>query len=76
MTQIGLLLPSRETSMTGEHDAPGLVRFARAAEECVHWLGRYLDAGARHLVLRIGSLQADRQLDLLADALLHVRRTV
>ena len=42
MTQIGLLLPSRETSMTGEHDAAGLVRFARAAEDAGFdsvWIG-------------------------------------
>ncbi|WP_327099203.1 LLM class flavin-dependent oxidoreductase [Nocardia vinacea] len=45
--------------------------FGGSADECVHWLGRYLDAGAQHLVLRIGSLQARRQLDLLADALLR-----
>jgi alkanesulfonate monooxygenase SsuD/methylene tetrahydromethanopterin reductase-like flavin-dependent oxidoreductase (luciferase family) len=31
--QIGIMLPSRETAMTGQHDAPGLVRFARRAEE-------------------------------------------
>jgi alkanesulfonate monooxygenase SsuD/methylene tetrahydromethanopterin reductase-like flavin-dependent oxidoreductase (luciferase family) len=45
--------------------------FGGSAAECVDWLGRYLDAGARHLVLRIGSLQAHRQLDLLADAILR-----
>ncbi|WP_330255443.1 LLM class flavin-dependent oxidoreductase [Nocardia sp. NBC_00565] len=44
--------------------------FGGSAEECAQWLGRYLDAGAAHLVLRIGSLDADRQLDLLAAALL------
>ncbi|MGA5540491.1 LLM class flavin-dependent oxidoreductase [Mycobacterium sp. NPDC051198] len=30
---IGIILPSRETAMTGRHDAPGLTAFARAAEE-------------------------------------------
>ncbi|OBB34370.1 F420-dependent oxidoreductase [Mycolicibacterium peregrinum] len=30
---IGLMLPSRETAMTGRHDAPGLIAFARVAEE-------------------------------------------
>jgi alkanesulfonate monooxygenase SsuD/methylene tetrahydromethanopterin reductase-like flavin-dependent oxidoreductase (luciferase family) len=44
--------------------------FGGSADEFVQWLGRYLDAGASHLVLRIGSLDAHRQLDLLADALL------
>lgn len=29
----GILLPSREAAMTGEHDAAGVVRFAREAEE-------------------------------------------
>lgn len=30
---IGIVLPSRETAMTGRHDAPGLIAFARVAEE-------------------------------------------
>jgi alkanesulfonate monooxygenase SsuD/methylene tetrahydromethanopterin reductase-like flavin-dependent oxidoreductase (luciferase family) len=25
-------------------------------DECLDWLARYVDAGARHLILRIGSL--------------------
>jgi len=29
-----------------------------SAEECLDWLARYVDAGARHLILRIGSLTA------------------
>ncbi|MET8878559.1 LLM class flavin-dependent oxidoreductase [Nocardia sp. NPDC004604] len=49
--------------------------FGGSAEECVQWLGRYLDAGASHLVLRIGSLDARRQLDLLADALLPAHQS-
>ncbi|GAB2547157.1 hypothetical protein [Nocardia heshunensis] len=40
-----------------------------SAEQCVDWLGRYVDAGAEHLILRIGSLDADRQLDALAEIL-------
>lgn len=31
--RIGVLLPSRETAMTGEHDAQGLVASARSAEQ-------------------------------------------
>jgi hypothetical protein len=27
-------------------------------QECLDWLARYVDAGARHLILRIGSLTA------------------
>jgi hypothetical protein len=30
--RIGVLLPSRETAMTGEHDGPGLIAFAGDAE--------------------------------------------
>jgi alkanesulfonate monooxygenase SsuD/methylene tetrahydromethanopterin reductase-like flavin-dependent oxidoreductase (luciferase family) len=29
-----------------------------SVEECLDWLARYVDAGARHLILRIGSLSA------------------
>jgi alkanesulfonate monooxygenase SsuD/methylene tetrahydromethanopterin reductase-like flavin-dependent oxidoreductase (luciferase family) len=29
-----------------------------SVEECLDWLARYVDAGARHLILRIGSLTA------------------
>lgn len=32
MIEIGMLLPSRETAMTGEHDGSGVVAFARDAE--------------------------------------------
>jgi alkanesulfonate monooxygenase SsuD/methylene tetrahydromethanopterin reductase-like flavin-dependent oxidoreductase (luciferase family) len=114
--RVGIMLPSRETAMTGLHDARGLVDFAKAAEdagfdsvrevtpalyetvnlnddkaradeelneylrayygqpldvmgyvqairggsvaECLDWLARYVDAGARHLIVRIGSLRA------------------
>jgi hypothetical protein len=30
--RVGIMLPRRETAMTGEHDAAGLIGFARAAE--------------------------------------------
>jgi hypothetical protein len=29
-----------------------------SVQECLDWLGRYVDAGARHVILRIGSLTA------------------
>ena len=29
-----------------------------SVQECLDWLARYVDAGARHLILRIGSLDA------------------
>ena len=29
-----------------------------SAQECLDWLTRYVNAGARHLILRIGSLTA------------------
>jgi alkanesulfonate monooxygenase SsuD/methylene tetrahydromethanopterin reductase-like flavin-dependent oxidoreductase (luciferase family) len=32
MLRVGIMLPSRETAMTGEHDARGLVDFAKTAE--------------------------------------------
>ncbi|MEU6587215.1 LLM class flavin-dependent oxidoreductase [Nocardia sp. NPDC046763] len=47
--------------------------FGGSPEECIDWLGRYLDAGAEHLVLRLGSLDARRQLDALAQALPALR---
>ncbi len=81
--RIGIMLPSRETAMTSQHDARGaraddeLDQYLRAyygqpldvmrhvqairggsVEECLDWLARYVDAGARHLILRIGSLTA------------------
>ncbi|MFQ6395350.1 LLM class flavin-dependent oxidoreductase [Nocardia sp. KC 131] len=44
--------------------------FGGSAEQCADWLGRYLAAGATHVVLRIGSLDARHQLDAIADTLL------
>jgi alkanesulfonate monooxygenase SsuD/methylene tetrahydromethanopterin reductase-like flavin-dependent oxidoreductase (luciferase family) len=29
-----------------------------SVQECLDWLARYVDAGARHMILRIGSLSA------------------
>jgi alkanesulfonate monooxygenase SsuD/methylene tetrahydromethanopterin reductase-like flavin-dependent oxidoreductase (luciferase family) len=43
-------------------------------EDCVEWLARYVAAGARHIVLRIGSLDARDQLDLLAEEVLPALR--
>ncbi|MFJ4653399.1 LLM class flavin-dependent oxidoreductase [Nocardia sp. NPDC088792] len=48
--------------------------FGGSGEECADWLSRYLDAGAEHLVLRIGSLGAQRQLEALAEILPALRQ--
>src|SRR4051812_50080591 len=48
--RVGIMLPSRETAMTGEHDAPGLVEFAKAAESAGFdsvWVGDSLLARTR-----------------------------
>ncbi|MGL6235470.1 MAG: LLM class flavin-dependent oxidoreductase [Segniliparus sp.] len=48
--KVGLLLPSRETAMTGTHDAPGVVRFAAEAEQAGFdsvWVGDSLLARTR-----------------------------
>jgi alkanesulfonate monooxygenase SsuD/methylene tetrahydromethanopterin reductase-like flavin-dependent oxidoreductase (luciferase family) len=48
--RIGIMLPSRETAMTGRHDAPGLVDFAKAAEVAGFdsvWVGDSLLARTR-----------------------------
>lgn len=37
------------------------------AEECAAWLSRYVQAGARHLVVRIGSLDPASQLKTVAE---------
>jgi alkanesulfonate monooxygenase SsuD/methylene tetrahydromethanopterin reductase-like flavin-dependent oxidoreductase (luciferase family) len=47
---VGLMLPSRETAMTGKHDAQGLIGFARTAEEAGFdsvWVGDSLLARTR-----------------------------
>lgn len=43
-----------------------------SAEECAHWLTGYIEAGARHLVLRIGVLDPHPQ--MIADQLLPLLR--
>ena len=45
-----------------------------SVNECLHWLGRYVDAGARHLILRIGSLDAHP--DMVAERLLPALRSL
>src|ERR1700736_2759353 len=48
--RVGIILPSRETAMTGRHDARGLVDFAKAAEEAGFdsvWVGDSLLARTR-----------------------------
>lgn len=46
------------------------------AGHCAAWLARFIAAGARHLVLRIGSLDPGSQLDRIADELLPALRAV
>ncbi|WP_433657070.1 LLM class flavin-dependent oxidoreductase [Nocardia sp. CA-128927] len=49
--------------------------FGGTAEDCADWLARYLDAGATHFILRLGSLDVHRQLDLVAEKLLPALRS-
>jgi hypothetical protein len=72
--RVGIMLPSRETAMTGRRELDEYLRsyygqpldvmhYVQAirggsAQECLDWLARYVDVGARHLILRIGSLAA------------------
>src|SRR4029077_17294518 len=47
---VGIMLPSRETAMTGRHDARGLIEFAKAAEEAGFdsvWVGDAVLARSR-----------------------------
>lgn len=44
--------------------------FGGPADECASWLGRYLRAGARHLILRMGTFQPAGQLDRTAETVL------
>lgn len=44
------------------------------AAACADWLGGYLEAGARHVVIRIGSLAPAAQLTEIADVLLPALR--
>lgn len=43
-------------------------------QHCANWLAGFIAAGARHLVLRVGSLNPGRQLDLISDELLPALR--
>jgi alkanesulfonate monooxygenase SsuD/methylene tetrahydromethanopterin reductase-like flavin-dependent oxidoreductase (luciferase family) len=59
--RVGVMLPSRETAMTGRHDAPGLVEFARTAEAAGFdsvWVGDSLLARTRAEPLSILSAVA------------------
>ncbi len=47
-----------------------------SAEHCAEWLGGYVRAGARHLVLRIGSLDPESQLKEVAEVLLPAVRAL
>ena len=44
--------------------------FGGSPADCLRWLRSYTDAAARHLALRIGSLDIERQLRLLTEAVL------
>jgi alkanesulfonate monooxygenase SsuD/methylene tetrahydromethanopterin reductase-like flavin-dependent oxidoreductase (luciferase family) len=61
MLRVGIMLPSRETAMTGEHDVRGLVEFAKAAEGAGFdsvWVGDSLLARTRAEPLRLLSAVA------------------
>ncbi|MFE2099594.1 LLM class flavin-dependent oxidoreductase [Streptomyces sp. NPDC059468] len=47
-----------------------------SAEKCAEWLGDYVRAGARHLVVRIGSLDPEPQLKEIAEVLLPAVRAL
>ena len=47
--------------------------FAGNAADCAAWLAGYLRAGARHVVVRVGALPAEAQLERIAGALLPLR---
>lgn len=46
------------------------------AEECAHWLAGYVRAGARHIVIRIGSFDPLPQLRQIAEVLLPAVRAL
>lgn len=59
--RVGIMLPSRETAMTGQHDARGLIEFARTAEAAGFdslWVGDSLLARTRGEPLSILSAVA------------------
>ncbi|MFJ2829017.1 LLM class flavin-dependent oxidoreductase [Streptomyces sp. NPDC087263] len=47
-----------------------------SAESCAEWLGGYVRAGARHLVIRVGSLDPQPQLKEIAEVLLPAVRAL
>jgi alkanesulfonate monooxygenase SsuD/methylene tetrahydromethanopterin reductase-like flavin-dependent oxidoreductase (luciferase family) len=47
-----------------------------SAEQCARWLGQFVSAGARHLVLRVGALDPSRQIELIAAGLLPALRAI
>ncbi|SDD18173.1 LLM class flavin-dependent oxidoreductase [Actinokineospora iranica] len=47
-----------------------------SADDCAEWLAGYIRAGARHIVVRIGSLDPGDQLDQLAEAVLPAVRAL
>ncbi|MFJ4920597.1 LLM class flavin-dependent oxidoreductase [Streptomyces sp. NPDC088725] len=46
------------------------------AESCAEWLGAYVRAGARHVVLRVGSLDPEPQLKEIAEVLVPAVRAI
>ncbi|KUL50157.1 LLM class flavin-dependent oxidoreductase [Streptomyces sp. NRRL S-1521] len=47
-----------------------------SAESCAEWLGAYVRAGAKHLVIRVGSLDPEPQLKEIAEVLLPAVRAI
>jgi alkanesulfonate monooxygenase SsuD/methylene tetrahydromethanopterin reductase-like flavin-dependent oxidoreductase (luciferase family) len=47
--------------------------FGGPADECTTWLEHYVQAGARHLILRMGTLRPAEQLDMAAEMLPALR---
>ncbi|MFD5640484.1 LLM class flavin-dependent oxidoreductase [Streptomyces anulatus] len=45
-----------------------------SAEECAEWLAGYVRAGARHVILRVGSLRPESRLKEIADTVLPALR--
>jgi alkanesulfonate monooxygenase SsuD/methylene tetrahydromethanopterin reductase-like flavin-dependent oxidoreductase (luciferase family) len=45
-----------------------------SAQQCADWLGGYVEAGARHIVIRIGSLTPHKHLEQIAQTVLPVLR--
>ncbi|MGQ0838305.1 LLM class flavin-dependent oxidoreductase [Actinokineospora sp.] len=47
-----------------------------SADDCAEWLAGYIRAGARHIVVRVGSLDPGDQLEQLAEAVLPAVRAL